>query len=312
MGVYGWREEHSVAQAVPGRPAAADGADGRDPAAQEAGAAGLLQRPAVLERLRDRGDPARAEPRRPGAAPPRPVGRRWRWSCCWRSWCCPTGRPATPTPTAAAPTRSAAPTSGRTPRWPRPAPCWSTTCSPWRCRSPPGSPTSSRPSRRSAPHAVPICLALIVVLALMNLRGVKESGTRLRDPHLRVRRRRLRHDRLGRAPGRCSGTPVGRVGAVRIHATHGTTGLLALAAGPARVRPGLHRADRRRGGQQRRAELQAAQEPATPPTTLAIMGALTITMFAGITAAGAASSHVRIAESADPLIGAPAGTSRRP
>ena len=66
--------------AVPKRllrgPAAPQRPPRRDAAAQDARAAGLLQRPAVVRGVRHRGDPARAQPRRAGATVPDAVGRR--------------------------------------------------------------------------------------------------------------------------------------------------------------------------------------------------------------------------------------------
>ena len=46
-----------------------------------------------------------------------------------------------------------------------------------------------------APHAVELSLGFVVVLTVVNLRGVKESGPRVRDPDLRVRARDLRDAR---------------------------------------------------------------------------------------------------------------------
>ena len=48
--------------------------------------------------------------------------------------------------------------------------------------------TSAVPSL--APHAVALSLAFVVLLALVNLRGVKESGRAFADPDLRLRRSR--------------------------------------------------------------------------------------------------------------------------
>ena len=61
---------------------------------------------------------------------------------------------------------------------PSPARCWSTTCSPWRCRSRRApqyaavrDPVRSAATRRRSPPA------LVVLLTALNLRGVRESGT---------------------------------------------------------------------------------------------------------------------------------------
>ena len=53
--------------------------------------------------------------------------------------------------------------------------------------------TSAAPSL--APHKVGLSLLLIRLLTLVNLRGVRESGHRLRAADLRVRRRHVRDDR---------------------------------------------------------------------------------------------------------------------
>src|SRR5204862_6525982 len=55
-------------EAAAGRPGDAVGPAGRDAAAEVDRAAGVLQRPAVVGGVRDRGDPARAHPRRAGPA----------------------------------------------------------------------------------------------------------------------------------------------------------------------------------------------------------------------------------------------------
>ena len=170
--------------------------DGRDAAAEEARAAGLLQRPAVLERVRDRGDPARARPRRAGAAAPDPVGRGRRRRCCWSSWS-PSYRQTVP-------------------RLPR------------RRRRVRGQPDQPRPARRAGRgqraagrlrddrrglgrgrrrehhlrrsrrwRRTPwrSSVALVVVLAADEPARRPGVGHGVRDAHLRVRRRRVRDDR---------------------------------------------------------------------------------------------------------------------
>ena len=81
-----------------------------------------------------------------------------------------------PTPAGAETTRSPRSTSVATPgsRWPRRSS--STTSSPSRCRSPPASRTPRRRSRGCPRHEAPVAVALVVLLAALNLRGVRESG----------------------------------------------------------------------------------------------------------------------------------------
>ena len=59
-------------------------------------------------------------------------------------------------------------------------------------------------------HKVLCAVAVIVLLTLMNLRGVKESGKLFADPDVRLRRRRLHHDRLGAFRGLVSGDTMKR------------------------------------------------------------------------------------------------------
>ena len=100
--------------------------------------------------------------------------------------------------------------------------------------------------------------------------------------------RRLREDRLRRRHhGRERALRAAPVGRDR-RAAHRLPG----AAG---VRLGLHRADRRRGGLERRAGLPAAQEPQRRGHAARSWALLAITMFAGITALAIA-SHVHMAE----------------
>ena len=109
-----------------------------------------------------------------------------------------------------------------------------------------------------APHAVALVLGFVVLLAVMNLRGVKSpapcSPSRPTPSCVGVP-----HADRGRVRA-CYGQPAGR-GVGRLPITRRTTsrGLLLRRAGAARLRVRVHRADRRRGGQQRGAVLPAAQ-----------------------------------------------------
>jgi amino acid transporter len=156
-----------------------------------------------------------------------------------------------------------------------------------------------------APYAVPICIGMIIVLALMNLRGIKESGTVFAIPTygfvavvfimilwggLRVA--------LGEAP-QAESAHFG------IQGSHGTTGLL---AGVLILRAFSQGCTALTGVEAVSNGVPNFKPPKSinAANTLAIMGGLTIAMFAGITAL-ALSSHVRITESATLLTGAPKG-----
>ena len=113
-----------------------------------------------------------------------------------------------------------------------------------------------------APHAVLMSAGLVVLLAVMNLRGVKESGTVFAIPTygfvlcvLAMIGTRAAGDsstatRRWRSP-RPSGSRPSRA----------RVACLLVARRAARVRVRLHGADRGGGGQQRRPELQDAEEP---------------------------------------------------
>ena len=80
-----------------------------------------------------------------------------------------------------------------------------------------------------APHAVALSLGFVVLLTLVNLRGVKESGPGLRGPDLRVRRHRAVHVRRGRRPaGDRAHRSTAESAALRLVAEHRTGGLLAV------------------------------------------------------------------------------------
>ena len=113
-----------------------------------------------------------------------------------------------------------------------------------------------------APHAVALSVALSSLLALMNLRGVKESGSVFAVPTYGFVVC-VFADAGARAPCRVvAGNAAGRgVGPIGISAEQHASGLLLLRVGAARLRLRLHRPDRRGGREQRRAQLQETQEP---------------------------------------------------
>jgi amino acid transporter len=155
-----------------------------------------------------------------------------------------------------------------------------------------------------APHAVGLCLAMITILTLMNLRGVKESGTIFAIPTYGFVAVIFVMIAWGVLRTLFGSTPVAESASYSVAATHGTTGLLAVAI--------VLRAFSQGCTALTGVEAVSNGVPNFKPpksdnaATLTIMGALTITMFAGITAL-ALISHVRVAESVDLLIGAPAG-----
>ena len=112
-----------------------------------------------------------------------------------------------------------------------------------------------------ADHAVLLSVGMIVVLALMNLRGVKESGTVFAIPTYGFilcvfcdgRSRAVAG--CWRAPHR---SPSRARSALRPRAA--AVWALLVVVGAACLRLGLHRADRRRGSEQRRPQLPGAEE----------------------------------------------------
>ena len=67
--------------------------------------------------------------------------------------------------------------------------------------------TSAAPSLE--PHKVGLSLAFVVLLTVVNLRGVRESGVLFAIPTYGVRRGHVRHDRDGRRPVPGRGMPTG-------------------------------------------------------------------------------------------------------
>ena len=98
-------------------------------------------------------------------------------SSSWRSSPRATRRRSRPIPTAPRATSWPATTSARCPASPPPRHCSSTTCSPWRCRSPPAWLPSPRSCRPCSPTACSSRSLIVVVLMLGNLRGIRESGS---------------------------------------------------------------------------------------------------------------------------------------
>ncbi len=156
-----------------------------------------------------------------------------------------------------------------------------------------------------APYAVPICVGMVAILAVMNLRGVRESGTVFAIPTYGFIT--MVFVMLGWALIRAlSGhTPVAESAHIGVAAQHHATGLLMLAI--------VLRAFSQGCTALTGVEAVSNGVPNFKPpksrnaaNTLSIMGGITIAMFAGITLLALA-AHVRVAETPNLLVGAPAG-----
>lgn len=155
------------------------------------------------------------------------------------------------------------------------------------------------------PYAVPISLALVAVLALLNLRGVKESGTIFAIPtygFVLVVYFMILWGALRVVLGE---TPHAESAHFGIHADHGSTGLLAVALVLRAFSQGCTALT---GVEAVSNGVPNFKKPKSrnAADTLAIMGVLTIVMFAGITLL-ALLSKVHITDDPARLIGAPAG-----
>jgi amino acid transporter len=156
-----------------------------------------------------------------------------------------------------------------------------------------------------SPYAVQLSLGMVAMLALMNLRGVKESGTIFAIPTYGFIAVIFIMIIWGAARIVFGDPPRAESAHFGVQATHGTTSLLALAI--------VLRAFSQGCTSLTGIEAVSNGVPNFKPpksrnaaATLAIMGATTIAMFAGITALALA-SHVRVADSPLHLLGAPPG-----
>ncbi|GAB3971440.1 APC family permease [Actinoallomurus acanthiterrae] len=160
-----------------------------------------------------------------------------------------------------------------------------------------------------APYAVQICLGMVAVLAVMNLRGVKESGTVFAIPTYGFAFVVFTMILWGALRAAFGNTPQAESAHFGIHPTHGSTGLLAFAlvlrafSQGCTALTGVEAVSNGVPNFKRPKSKNAAD-------TLAIMGVMTIAMFAGITLL-ALVSHVRVADSPQNLIGAPAGYAQK-
>jgi amino acid transporter len=156
-----------------------------------------------------------------------------------------------------------------------------------------------------APHAVGISIALIVAVAVMNLRGVKESGRAFAIPTYGFMASVFLMVIIGLVRTAAGHTPTAESAHLAVHATHDTAGaavvllgLRAFAQGCTAL-TGVEAVSNGVPNFKRPKSKNAA-------TTLTIMGLLAVGMFAGITAL-ASIAHVHIAGDPAQLSGAPRG-----
>ena len=160
-----------------------------------------------------------------------------------------------------------------------------------------------------APHAVSISVALVAGLALMNLRGTKESGTVFAIPTYGFVLCVFSMIGLGLYQTITGEAPVAESAPLGIHAEQHVTGLLlvglllrAFASGCTAL-TGVEAVSNGVPSFKKPKARNAAN-------TLMIMGALTVLMFVGITAL-ALISHVHVAHDPRLLVGAPEDYTQR-
>jgi amino acid transporter len=160
-----------------------------------------------------------------------------------------------------------------------------------------------------APRAVELSVGLVVVLAVMNLRGIKESGTVFAIPTYGFVASIFLMLGAGAFRVLTGDPPIAESASYGIAPEHQTTGVLLAAlvlrafASGCTALTGVEAVSNGVPNFRPPKSRNAA-------TTLTVMGALTVTMFAGITAL-ALSTHVHVAADLDRLIGAPDGYEQR-
>jgi amino acid transporter len=160
-----------------------------------------------------------------------------------------------------------------------------------------------------APHAVELALGFVALLAVLNLRGVKESGTVFAIPTYGFIASIFFMLAVGAERVIAGNPPVAESARYGIAPAHQVSGLLLVAL--------ILRAFSSGCTALTGVEAVSNGVPSFRPpksrnaaTTLAVMGALTVTMFAGLTAMAMA-AHVHVAEDPARLLGAPAGYEQR-
>ncbi|GAA3096337.1 amino acid transporter [Kribbella aluminosa] len=160
-----------------------------------------------------------------------------------------------------------------------------------------------------APHAVAVSIGMIVVLALMNLRGVKESGTAFAVPTYGFIAVVLVMIVTGFVRMLAGNAPQAESASYGIVPASHVTGLAVLLLAMRAFASGCTALTG--------VEAVSNGVPNFKPpkshnaaATLAIMGGVTVAMFAGITVL-ALTSHVHVSDTPSRLIGAPAGYEQR-
>ncbi|MFN0281101.1 MAG: APC family permease [Kineosporiaceae bacterium] len=160
-----------------------------------------------------------------------------------------------------------------------------------------------------APHAVAVSLCFVALLAVMNLRGVRESGTVFAIPTYGFVLSVFVMLGLGAFRAATGVAPTAESARFGITPDHHISGLLLVALVLRAFSSGCTALTG--------VEAVSNGVPNFKPpksrnaaATLAIMGGLTVTMFAGITALALA-AHVHVVDDTARLVGAPAGYEQR-
>jgi amino acid transporter len=160
-----------------------------------------------------------------------------------------------------------------------------------------------------APHVVSLSVGLVVLLALMNLRGIRESGTVFAIPTYGFVLCVFAMLAVGLLQMLTGHAPVAESAAIGIRAEEQASGLLLVAlvlrafASGCTALTGVEAVSNGVPNFKKPKSRNAA-------ATLAIMGTLTIVMFVGITAL-ALLSNVHVAAEPSQLVGAPEGYTQR-
>ncbi|MEO6470486.1 MAG: APC family permease, partial [Aeromicrobium sp.] len=160
-----------------------------------------------------------------------------------------------------------------------------------------------------APHIVAASLGLVILVAMMNLRGVKESGTIFAIPTYGFVACIFAMLGYGAYRILAGDSPRAESADIGIHATQHVSGLLVLALALRAFASGCTALT---GVEALSNGVPNFKKPKSKnaASTLAVMGVLTIVMFVGITTL-ALISHVHMAGDPSQLIGAPAGYEQR-
>jgi amino acid transporter len=160
-----------------------------------------------------------------------------------------------------------------------------------------------------APHAVGVCVGLVALLAVVNLRGVRESGRAFAVPTYGFIAVVFVMLAVGGVRMLAGNAPVAESASLGVTATAHADGLMVLLlvmrafASGCTALTGVEAVSNGVPNFQPPKSRNAA-------TTLAVMGAVTIAMFTGITTL-ALVARVHVAPEASQLVGAPAGYEQR-